>query len=392
MIRFLQVASIILVFFSGLFAQNTKVPFKLAPSEKQLFIENQTIVSEIKFTGLDSDYEHYPSSAGRAVYESDFLHLLRENKAAISPGEKFDSKKVEKIIRLLKEWLAGEGYIKAEVTALGEKLPKNGMSLTFAVKRDDIVRVSEIVITGNYTIPAEMFINEIKTRSGDEWQVFDRRKYDYYASSWLRGLMYGQGFFKARILGVRPKFRGGSYSVTIAVDEGVRYRIGKIKIAGSTIFNQKELLEWSGQQPGDIADGKKLQDFAFEKLKRRYLDQGFLLYNAEFDPEMIEPEAKGLDGTVNVALTIEEGPQFKLGNILFSGTDDRDGARELEELLEMKKGEVFSQSALEKGIKKINEKKKDFRELDVKRDVEFGTPVTGGLPDEVNLIIKLRKP
>jgi outer membrane protein assembly factor BamA len=189
---------------------------------------------------------------------------------------------------------------------------------------------------------------------------------------------------------VQPKFRISSYSVTIAVDEGVRYRVGKIKITGLKVFSEKELLEASEQQPGDIADGKKLQDFVYEKLKVRYHDLGYLLYNAEFDPEMIEPEAPGLDGTVNVAVTIEEGPQFKLGNISFLGTEDRDKVRELEELLGMKKGEVFSQTALEKGIKKINEQK-EFRELNVDRDVEVRTPVIAGVANEVDLVINLRK-
>lgn len=385
--RSLKIVSIILVFLTGVYAQDAKIPLKFAPAEKPVFVENQTVIAEVKFTGLDSDYENYDASVSRTVYESDFLKVLRENRTSFTPGETFNARKVEKIIRLLKEWMASEGYLKADVTALGEKLPKNRMTLTFVIKRDDIVRVSEILITGNYHIPAETFISEIKTRSNGEWQIYDRRKYGYYADKWLRGLMHSQGFFKARIVNINPKFRGSSYSVTIRINEGVRYLIGKIKFAGSSIFTQKELLEWSEQEPGVVADGKKLRDFVFEKLKRRYYDKGFLLYNAEFDPEMIEPEAPGLDGTVNVAITIEEGPQFKVNDVRFSGIDEELKAGDLKELLGIKKGDIYSQTALENGIRKINETK-NFFEVNVDRDVDMQFADDTRL---VSLVIKMRR-
>jgi outer membrane protein insertion porin family len=382
---------VLVIFFafscSKAFAQNSKSPPPISilkDNKSAIFNEGETIIVEIKFTGLDFDYETYTFE--KPFYESEVHKLLRENRATISADEIFNSKKIEKVIRLLKEWLTAQGYLKAKVVALGEKLSKNQMKLIFSIERGAMIRVSEIRFVGNRNVTSEEFIADFKQCSRNSWERFDKREYDYFSQMCSRRLMYSKGYFQAKIKRVTPRLIEDNYVVTIEVNEGISYRIGEIKIEGAEIFTEKEILEMSEMQMGDVADGKALQEFVYEKLRRTYADKGYVLYNADFDPEYIQSQAEELDAIVNVLITIDEGKQFKLRNISFVGVE-KEKAQELKEILALRKGDVFNQSKFEDGIKKINDMK-EFYFIDKEQDVEISINEDGG---DIDLVIKVKK-
>lgn len=385
-------SSILFVIAFSIFAhaQTSKVSPKLIVQKVNLaskdFVEGKTVIAEVKFTGLDSDYESYENEAGNPVRESHFLILLRENQTSISDGEKFNSVKIEKVIKLLKAEFAEHGYLKAEIVALGEKLPNNQMRLIFSVKRGAVVRVSEIRFTGNKNITSEEFVENFKNCSGDRWEIFDRRIYDYYARECSRGLMLSKGFFEAKLHVMPPRMVSDSYIVTVELKEGIRYRIGEIKVTGAKFFTEKEILEMTDLNTGDVADGSKLVDFIYEKLKKTYGDKGFCMYNAEFEPKFIAPQAEGLDGTVDIFIDIDEGRQFRLANIRFDGIEP-EKSRELRNLISLNDGEIFNQSQLEDDVKKIDETK-SFYPIDIDKDVDVKTDEEKG---QVYIVILLHK-
>jgi outer membrane protein insertion porin family len=348
------------------------------------FIQGKTIIAEVRFTGLDSEYEKYPDDVGHQVYERDLQTRLREKHAAIEAAEKFEPAKIEKVILLLKEWLTSEGYLKADVAALGKSLAGNRMLLIFSVNRQEPIRVSEIRFTGSRHISNEEFVADIKQRFGGDWQIFDRRRLEYYANKHSRALMFSKGFFEAKIKRVTPRLTRNSYVVTIEVDEGVRYRFGKITIDGAVAFSKKEIISKLGFESGDIADGRKMQATLFDTLKADYENKGYILYGAEFDVDFIKPEAEGLDGTVDIRITIDEGAQFRLDNIQVAGVE-KDQVDEIKELLGLGKGEIFARSIFEKGVKKINETGK-YYPIDPNRHVDIFTSEKSAT---VDLLIKL---
>ncbi len=335
------------------------------------FEDGKTVIAEVKFIGLDTDYEDYDEAIGKRIPESDCWKLLRDKRATINVDDKFSGGKVSKVVKLLREWLSSNGYDRAEIVALGEKLPKNQMKLIFAIKRGELVRVSEIRFEGNLNVTNEELVADFKQCLGDSWKIFDERKFVYYSRQCSLKLMFSKGYFKAKTKNIKHRLVADNYVVTIEVEEGIRYRIGEIKIEGAKVFTEKEFLEMFGQKEGDVADGKALKDFFYEKLKRAYADKGYMQYDAEFEPTFIEPQAEGLDGIVNIKGTIGEGPAFKLTKIEFWGVE-KEQAQELRKLFSLKDGEVYNQSEFEKGIKKIDETK-EFYEIDIDTDVDLQT-------------------
>lgn len=385
---------ILVVFFLAFAFSSAETRAQKSNSQQQISILNnsgsipfedgKTIIAEVKLTGLDGDYEQFGGTSEKLIPESDFRKALKEQRAEIDADDTFYGYKISKVVKLLKEWISLNGYIDAEVVALGEKLSGNRMRLIFKVKRGAQARVSEIRFAGNINITGEEFVDDFKQCSGSDWEIFDTRKYDYYSRKCSRNLLFSKGYFEAKVKRVTTQLAAGKRVVTIEVEEGLRYRIGEIKVRGAKVFTEKEILEMGELNTGAVADGRALQDFFDEKLRKVYRDKGYILYNVDIDPKYTKPLAEGLDAAVDILITIDEGRLFKLASIKFSGIEK---AAELRKLFSLKDGEIYNQSKIDDGVKKINEMKR-FCSVDKDQDVEIRADEES---DDIYLVIRVKE-
>lgn len=350
------------------------------------FKDGKTVISAVRYDGLDFDHKEYSEHDVATLYESDLRRALGDESKSIADGEVFIADKVGQALVFLKKWLAERGFLTATVVVLGETQPKGKMNLIFSVDRGGPFFVSAIRFTGTRNVTNEELVADLRKCLGNRRPVFDRRLYEYCANKDSLSVMRKHGFFKAKIREVRSRIFQHSYDITIDVDEGVRYRWGAIKIKGNTVFSEKEILEMMGQTSGDIADGKELRDFVFDRLQRAYAEKGFVQYTAEFDPVYSDPPGEGLDSYVDVVLTIEEGRKFTFRNIVFTRVADSESQR-LKDEFPLKAGDVFVRSRLDAGIKTINSGKR-FYPIDGDNDVELRTDDKSG---DVDIVIALKK-
>jgi|KBSMisStaDraftv2_1062788.scaffolds.fasta_scaffold179572_1 outer membrane protein insertion porin family len=350
-----------------------------------VFIEGKTVISEIEFQGLDPD-PNYGVYLEGSLYESDAVKLLREERALVAEGDRFAAERAGSVIKILKEWLSDEGYLKADVVAYGTRLGKDGMRLTFSIDRKYPLDPPELVFVGGENISNQEFVDNFKDCSGDGWKRNEFRSIEYYSHACSQKLLYHRGYFTGKIDNIDRKVVDNHYILTFHVHEGPRYRFGEIKIEGTRKFSKREISELLDLHPGDIADGTKLQDGVYEKLKDAYAERGYVQYNAEFDPEFIEPKDEGADGVVNVGITIDEGPQFSIRRIEFTGVNETE-AETLKRNFELGKGDLFVPSKLAKAIEEIN-KTGEFRQLNKDRDIEIRTDEETPV---VDLMIKLTR-
>ncbi|HMS39031.1 MAG TPA: POTRA domain-containing protein, partial [Pyrinomonadaceae bacterium] len=366
--RFGKVLFVFLFVFAclGVHAQQIKI---LNNYGEIPFEDGKTIIAEVIFIGLDSASAQTDEIAEISLTETEVLRILSDNQTTINAGETFYGYKVAKTVKAIREWLPTKGYDRAEVVAFGEQLPKSQMKLTFFIKRGDLARVSEIRFEGIKNVSNEELVADFRKCSGNSWEIFDGRKFLYYLRQCSLRLLFSKGYFQAKIGEPKLQLVSVGYIVTINISEGARFRYGKLKVQGASVFTEEEILDFIGIKKGEVANGKTLQVLIYENLKRIYADKGYISYDAEFQPTFNVPKKEGEDATVDLEFLIDEGRQFNLGKIEFGGVE-KEKADELRRFFLIADGEIYNQSKIEEGLNKINELRA-FQPIDFDTDVSI---------------------
>ena len=360
------------------------------------------IIRDLTFTGL------------KAVQESDVLKAFREQRVGISKEAVYDPVKARNATRILRELLASRGFPNATVEIKEEEVSATSIALTFAIEQGNRSRIIDIDFTGNehfkdgelrnaLTLVRETgLISRIKGQD-----ILDLRKLQYDLQKNVRGYMFSKGYFQARIgdpevvgLGVkRTDFiplitlplplissKDDTLKIVVPITEGKVFRVGELKVEGNSIFSEQQILAYVGLKTGEIADGKRLQDAVYEDLKKVYGNQGFVQYNAEFEPEFKDSPTNPNEGVVDIKITIDEGKQFTLRRLEFTGnTFTRDRVMRREFLLN--EGDLYNQGYLDISVARLNQTQY-FDPIDKDKDVETRTDEEQG---DVDLIVKVKE-
>jgi len=132
----------------------------------------------------------------------------------------------------------------------------------------------------------------------------------------------------------------GGVNVTIPVTEGPSYRWAKSIWDGNDKLSVEDLAEALGMNPGDIADGVKI-DAGLKNIAKAYAQRGYLTptikESAEYD------EAASL---VTYHFSVTEGPRYFMGNLIITGVTAAE-AEELKSKWTLGPNTVFDESHLE---------------------------------------------
>ena len=350
----------------------------------------------------------------KAVSESDILKEFREKRVGISKEAVYDPVKARAATRTLREMLAAKGYPNAKVTVQEDEVSATSIAVTFNIDQGNRSRIVQIDFEGNQHFSDSELRNALvlvketglvsRIKSED---ILDLRKLEYDLQKNVRAYMFSKGYFQARIgepevvgLGYKrtgPPIIGSmplplitskddTLKIVVPVTEGRVFRVGEIKVEGNSIFSEQQILAYVGLRKGEIANGKRLQDAVYEDLKKVYGSQGFVQYNAEFNPEFKDNPSNPNEGIVDVSITIDEGKQFSLRRLEFSGnTFTRDKVMRREFLLN--EGDIYNQNSLDISIARLNQTQY-FDPIDKDKDVEIHADDEKG---DVDLIVKVKE-
>src|SRR5688572_9360264 len=360
------------------------------------------IVRDLQFTGA------------KALQESDILKEFREKRVGISKEAVYDPVKARNATRILREMLAAKGFPNATVNIKEEEVSATSVAITFEIDQGNRSRIVDIQFEGNDKFSdgelrgALQLVKETGLISRFKGQdILDLRKLLYDLQKNVRSYMFSKGYFQARIgdpvvegLGLkRTDFiplitlplpfissKDDTLRITVPVTEGRVFRVGTLKVEGSSIFSEQQILQVVGLKPGEIADGKRLQDGIYEDLKNIYGQQGFIQYNAEPETEFRDNPANPSEGIVDIVITIDEGKQFTLRRLEFTGnTFTRDRVMRREFLIN--EGDIYNSRYLEISVARLNQTQY-FDPVDKDQDVEIRTDEEQG---DVDLIVKIKE-
>ncbi len=217
-------------------------------------------------------------------------------------------------------------------------------------------RVGRITFA-NTPISEDTLREQIKTRSAgfldDRTVANDERVVKEYF------VKKGYADFKISSKVERDPSRGTA-DLTFTVEAGAKVRISSISFVGNNSLPEKKLrgvmetkkwnwlISWLTGR-GRFDENKFADDL--DKLRQFYQDNGFLdVQIAESDVKVNRITPKKMTLTINIV----EGRQYKTGNIQFSG-NTLFKSEELDAVLKLRPGTVFSPSKLEDDVQRIKD-------------------------------------
>jgi outer membrane protein insertion porin family len=350
------------------------------------------IIRDLQFEGLSS------------VTESDVLKAFRERRVGIQKENVSDPVKIQAAVRVIKELLAARGHPNATVDPRREEVSATSEAITFVVDEGDRVRVVDIQFTGNEHFSdgelrgAMKYVKEagfITRFKGQD--ILDPEKLEADLKGNVANYMRGKGYLQARtgdpvIEGLGPRRTGfpvlplpllsstdEALRITVPVIEGRLYRLGDVKIEGNSIYSEQLIRQVIGLNKGDVASGERIYKSLFEDLKKLYGQAGFIQYDPEPEPTYKDSPTNPREGIVDYTITINEGRQFTLRRLEFTGnTFTRDNVLRREFILN--EGDIYNQNYVEYSVLRLNQLG-FFDPVDKDKDVDFRQNEEEGLVD-----------
>jgi outer membrane protein insertion porin family len=335
-------------------------------------VQERPVIRRIRYDGIHS------------VSESDILDRFKEKKVGLTVESQFDPTRIKKAEVVLRDLLAEHGRQFAKVRPQYEKITSsNAVILVFKVEEGPKVKVGKIRFTGNsafsdrkllramrhsrpYAIP--LYFANLNAFS----KTFDRQKLNEDLEVGVRGMYQDSGYFKVTVkdpilenveivrdgipLPLLPfisRKQGKAVNITIPIDQGARYIMGKLNIVPADpdkplSLKVEPLKSIFPLKTGDLFAVGKIRK-ALEEYRKVYGNYGFIDFTAEPDSEVDEDNKR-----INLTLRFNEEKQFYVRRIEFSGnTTTRDKVIRREVLVD--EGQLFNQRAWEMSILRLNQ-------------------------------------
>jgi len=341
----------------------------------------------------------YPGA--KSVTVSEILDRFKERKVGLSVESQYDPNKIQRAAVVLKEFLAERGRQYATVDPEIEQIPPSSLKVSFVVNEGPKVKVGNIDITGNTEKDDRWVIRNMKNSKGIGVPhsiyferifpaTFDRNKLEEDKER-VRQAYQDAGYFTAKTLeeSIDIQHRGGkgwrlpllkmnlpgiTADITLPVEEGKLYHLRNMNFTGVKLFRTPEVLmkPLFGMTTGDIFSTDKLRK-GIENMRKLYGKFGYVDFVPEPD---FHPAEDGSD-QIDLTLTADEGKQFFIRRIDFSGnTTTRDKVIRREILLD--EGEIFNTELWDYSVLRLNqlgyfEMLKKEEAADIKRNPQSNT-------------------
>jgi outer membrane protein insertion porin family len=218
--------------------------------------------------------------------------------------------------------------------------------------------IAQIDFVGMKEFEPEVVRKVLRENGMAEGLIFDRSVLDL-AEQELKKQYLSRGLYAVQIQTTVTPLERNRVGVNINITEGEVARIRGINIVGAEAFSEGELTgQMASRTPGWLTWYTKLDRYARERLsgdletlRSYYQNRGYLDFNIESTQVAITPDRRDIYITINVT----EGEKYTVTDVQLSGNLLVPRA-ELEKLIQVKAGDVFSREKLTVSTKAIAER------------------------------------
>lgn len=218
--------------------------------------------------------------------------------------------------------------------------------------------IAKVDFVGMKEFEKDVIVKALKDTGIAEGRIFDRSLLEK-AEQELKRQYLTRGKYGVNITTTVTPLERNRVGVNFNVEEGAAAKIKQINIVGAKAYQEKELLsQLELTTPGWLTWYTKNDQYSrqklsadLEKLKSFYMNQGYLEFAVESTQVSISSDKQDVYITVNVT----EGERYQVSSVKLAG-DFAIPDEELQKLVLVKAGDVFSRGRLNDSTKAISDR------------------------------------
>lgn len=300
------------------------------------------------------------------------------NSSDIIVGEPLDKTVLSSIENGLKDFYYSIGKYSADVTAIITPLPRNRVDLKFKFEEGDSAEIAQINIVGNELFDDATLLSKFELEFDAPWWNFmaetryQQQKLDGDIET-LTSFYMDRGYlqFKVKSTQVSMTPEKDALYITINVDEGVKYEISEIELAGDLI-GQEGIIEKLLPLRAGVTYNQAQVTYA-EEFVSKYLGR----FGYAYPTVTTIPDIDEASKSVKLTLSVDPGKRIYVRNITFKGNNITSD-RVLRHNVTQMEGAWLSNDALEVS-------KAQLSRLTYLEEVEFDTIRLPGEEDLVDI-------
>lgn len=324
-------------------------------------------IREIRYEGL----EH--------LSKDDVKELVK-----VTPFSILDRSVIEKSARAIADKYREKGYYLAEVTYRLDPVPAEAsVDVVFVVNEQAKVEVRQVRFVGNDHIPSKDLAGVMETREGGYFS-FLTGSGTYKEDAFDRDLMrisavyYDRGYINVKVsrplVTLSPDRQ--SLFVTVPIEEGEQYHVGKMDLSGDLIADKDALMARLTLKDGELFVRSKL-GADITGLQDLYRNRGYAYVNVT-PLTNIDPKKR----TIDLTLDISKGDRVHIEQIEIRGnTRTRDKVIRRE--MRIAEGDLYNGTAIDVSKQRITA-------LGYFENVEIATKPGSG-PDKIDLEVTVKE-
>ena len=267
----------------------------------------------------------------------------------------YQKSEVQDTIVLIRDLYKRSGYFSAKIKAQINRLSQNRIDITFKINEGEKTKIKGVKFIGNKIFSDKRLKGVISTKESKLWRIMsagdiydpDRINYD---KDLLRRYYLQEGYADFKIISAiaeLTKDKSGFF-VTFSVDEGERYKFGKVKIDNK---NYKDMDNKEIEKLSKILEGKKYNINKLDMVMKEIREYGGNLGFAFLD---VRPNLNKKKETneIDVTIMINKSKKIYVNRIQVQGntrTKDKVIRREMK----FNEGDSFSNSKLKRSEQRI---------------------------------------